>query len=206
MNTQSTDPTIRYLGRPSEVRTPGVLRWLATSRLAAVAWTILRVWLGIQWIQAGMAKLWGAENPAFLHHDGSGVAGFALHGVATYTWWHHFLTGFVVTNSGWIGITISLVEFVIGIALVLGVLTPLAAFGGLLLNIVYMLSGTAGVNPVFMVASVVLIVAWRTSGWIGFDGLLMGYRQHHPHTPASGAETAGARHGIFGIGARPHAA
>lgn len=176
---------VRFLGEPSEVQTPGVLRWLSTSRIAAIGWAAARCWLGVQWINAGRAKLWGAENAAFLHHDGAGVAGYANHGTATYTWWHDFLTGFVVPNSGWIGILIAVAEFVVGIALVLGIFTPFFAFSGLLMNMTYMLSGTAGVNPVFMIFAIVMIVAWRNSGWLGADGLLMGYLQRrHGETPA----------------------
>jgi thiosulfate dehydrogenase [quinone] large subunit len=180
------------LGHPAQVRSPRPLRWLARSRLAAVVWTVGRIWLGIQWIQAGKAKLWGPENSAFLHHNGAGVAGFAAHGAASYTWWHHFLTGFVVPNSGWIGVSISVAEFVIGVALVIGVLTPAFALAGLVLNLTYMFSGTAGVNPMFMLISVPLIVAWSTSGWIGMDGILMGLLQRRRrgqmrHGPASDA-------------------
>jgi thiosulfate dehydrogenase (quinone) large subunit len=176
---------VPVLGDPSAVKTPGVLRWLSTSRIAAVAWAAGRCWLGVQWLNAGRSKLWGAENASFMHHNGAGVAGFAQHGAATYTWWHSFLTGFVVPNSGWIGILVAVAEFVIGIALIIGIFTPLFAFGGLLLNTVYMLTGTAGVNPVFMLFSILLIVAWRNSGWLGADGLLMRYLQRrHAETPA----------------------
>jgi thiosulfate dehydrogenase [quinone] large subunit len=176
---------VPFLGEPSEVKTPGALRWLSTSRIMAVGWAAARCWLGVQWINAGRSKLWGAENAGFLHHDGAGVAGYANHGAATYTWWHDFLTGFVVPNAGWIGILIAVAEFVVGIALVVGIFTPLFAFGGLLMNMTYMLSGTAGVNPVFMIFAIVMIVAWRNSGWLGADGLLMGYLQRrHGETPA----------------------
>ncbi len=34
----------------------------------------MRVWLGIMWIQAGVAKLRGAENPGFLHKHRAAVA------------------------------------------------------------------------------------------------------------------------------------
>jgi thiosulfate dehydrogenase [quinone] large subunit len=139
-----------------------------------------------------MAKLWGAENPAFMHHGGVGVAGYATHGVASYTWWHHLLTGFVVPNSAWIGKVISVSEFTIGVALVLGVLTPLFAVAGLTLNMIYMFSGTAGVNPMFAILSVVLILAWRTSGWIGADGLLMAAWQRRRHATGSTPVTGGA--------------
>lgn len=169
---------VPLLGEPTEMKTPGVLRWLSTSRIAAVGWAAARCWLGVQWINAGRSKLWGAENASFLHHNGAGVAGYATHGAATYTWWHSFLTGFVVPNAGWIAILVAVAEFVIGIGLVLGFITPLWAFGGLLLNTIYMFSGTAGVNPVYMLFAIVLLVTWRNSGWLGADGLLMNYLRH----------------------------
>lgn len=163
------------IGEPAELRTPKVIHWLSTSKLAAVVWTAARVWLGVLWIQAGVAKLWGAENPAFLHNNGAGVAGFAAHATASYSWWASFLHSFVVPNAGWIGVLVSVSEFAAGLALVLGMLTPVAAGGALILNLTYMLSGTAGVNPVYALIAVVLLATWRTSGWIGVDGLFSGY-------------------------------
>ena len=112
------------LDDPSKLTTPRPLQWLARSKIMAVIWTTMRVWLGAVWIQAGAAKLWGAENPAFLHHNGAGVAGFATHGVAAYTWWGSFLHSFVVPNAAPIGVFIAVAEFAIGIALVLGLLYP----------------------------------------------------------------------------------
>ena len=122
---------VALLGNPSERTTPGAINWLRQSKLAAVVWTAARVWLGIMWMEAGVAKLWGAENPAFLHNNGAGVAGFASHGVAAYSWWGSFLHSFVVPNSGWIGILVAVAEFAIGIALVLGIFTRVAALGSL---------------------------------------------------------------------------
>ncbi|MDA8287079.1 MAG: DoxX family membrane protein [Actinomycetota bacterium] len=167
------------IGEPAERRTPKVLQWLATSQSAAVVWTAARVWLGIMWIQAGVSKVWGAENPGFMHNGGAGVAGFAAHGAASYSWWASFLHSFVVPNAGWIGVLVSFSELAAGIALALGFLTPVAAGGALLLNVTYMLSGTAGVNPVYALFAILLLATWRTSGWIGIDGLLLGFRQHH---------------------------
>ncbi len=50
------------IGNPSKIQTPRVLQWLQKSRAAALVWTAMRVWLGVMWIQAGVAKLWGAES------------------------------------------------------------------------------------------------------------------------------------------------
>jgi thiosulfate dehydrogenase [quinone] large subunit len=129
------------------------------------------------WIQAGVAKLWGAENPAFLHNSGAGVAGFAAHGVAAYSWWGSFLHTFVVPNSGWIGVLVAVAEFLIGCALVLGLFTPIAALGSLALLFTYVMSGTASVCALYALCAIVLLATWRTSSWIGVDGLIGGYRQ-----------------------------
>ena len=168
---------VALLDDPSKLTTPRPLQWLARSKVMAVVWTAMRVWLGVMWIQAGDAKLWGAENSAFLHHDGAGVAGFAAHGVAAYSWWASFLHGFVVPNAGWIGVLIAVAEFAIGIALVAGFLTPLAALGSLALLFIYVMSGTASVCAFYALFSVVILATWRTSSWLGVDGLVMGYLQ-----------------------------
>jgi thiosulfate dehydrogenase [quinone] large subunit len=129
------------------------------------------------WIQAGAAKLWGAENSAFLHHNGAGVAGFAAQGVAAYRWWGSFLHGFVVPNAGAIGPFVALAEFAIGVALVAGLFTPLAALASLGLLFTYVMSGTASVCAFYALFAVVILATWRTSSWLGVDGFIGGYRQ-----------------------------
>ena len=165
------------VGDPSKVNTPRPLYRLQRSKYAALVWTAMRVWLGIMWLQAGVAKLWGAENPAFLHNGGAGVAGFASHGVPAYSWWGSFMHSFVVPNAGWIGILVALAEFAVGCALVLGFLTPFAALGSLALLFTYVMSGTASVCAFYALFAIVIIAMWRTSSWIGVDGLISGYRQ-----------------------------
>ena len=168
---------IALLDDPSKLTTPRPLQWLARSRIMAVIWTTMRVWLGAVWIQAGAAKLWGAENPAFLHHNGAGVAGFATHGVAAYTWWGSFLHSFVVPNAAPIGVFIAVAEFAIGIALVLGFFTPLASLGSLALLFTYVMSGTASVCAFYALFAIVILATWRTSSWLGVDGFIGGYVQ-----------------------------
>ena len=167
------------LGNPSQRTNPPVWDWLKESKVAAVVWLAMRVWLGIMWIQAGWAKLWGAENGAFLHHNGAGVAGFAAHGAPAYTWWGSFLHSFVVPNSGWIGILVAVAELAIGIALVLGIFTRLAALGSLALLFTYVMSGTASVCAFYALFAIVVLVMWKTSSWIGVDGLVANYRKNH---------------------------
>ena len=152
---------------------------LKASKLAALAWTAMRVWLGVMWIQAGSAKLWGAEAAAFLH-GGAGVAGFAAHGTPAYSWWGSFLHGFVVPNAGAIGVLVAVSEFAIGVALVAGLFTRVAALGSLALLFTYVMSGTASVCAWYALFAIVVLVMWRTSSWLGVDGLISAYRQRHP--------------------------
>jgi thiosulfate dehydrogenase [quinone] large subunit len=167
----------KIIGNPSKVRTPHSLYWLQHSKSAALVWNAMRIWLGVMWLQAGIAKIWGAENPAFLHNNGAGVAGFAAHGAAAYSWWGSFLHSFVVPNAGWIAILVALAEFSIGVALALGLFTPLACLGSLLLLFTYVMSGTASVCGFYALFAIVILAMWRTSSWIGVDGLILGYRQ-----------------------------
>src|ERR1039458_2316978 len=118
---------LNFLGTPSARPAMKPFTWLRNSLAMSVVWTAARVWLGIMWLQAGISKIWGAENPSFMHNGGAGVAGFAGHGTPAYSWWGSFMHTFVVPNAGWIAISVAVAEFAIGCCLVLGFLTPLAA-------------------------------------------------------------------------------
>lgn len=173
------DNVYGLIGDPSKVKTPRSLYWLQRSKLMALVWNAMRIWLGVMWLQAGIAKIWGAENPAFMHNGGAGVAGFAAHGVAAYSWWGTFLHSFVVPNAGWIGVLVAVAEFAIGVSLAIGFLTPIACLGSLLLLFSYVMSGTASVCAFYALFAIVILSTWRTSSWIGVDGFISGYRQRH---------------------------
>ncbi len=186
---------IEILGEPSKRSNPAAWEWVKQSKVMAVGWTAMRVWLGIMWIQAGAAKLWGAENAGFLHNGGAAVAGFAAHGVPAYTWWGSFLHNFVVPNAGPIAVLVAVGEFAIGVALVAGLFTRVAALASLALLFTYVMSGTASVCAFYALFAIVILTMWRTSSWLGVDGLTASYRQHHPGRtylrPHKGQGTAG---------------
>jgi thiosulfate dehydrogenase [quinone] large subunit len=152
--------------------------WLYRSRAASILWLAVRLVLGYWWLNAGYQKIWGSEKAAFWFGGGAGVKGFATAGVlgsatgkggASYGWWAGFLHNFVIPNASWIAKLISIGELAIGIALILGLFTGLAALGGLLLNMVYMFTGSAGVNPAYVILEVPLVLAWRNAGYLGLD-------------------------------------
>jgi thiosulfate dehydrogenase (quinone) large subunit len=179
----SREPNLEELSPPRQPgQMPGVTAWLYRSHTASVVWLAVRLWLGYQWLNAGYQKIWGSERSAFWFGNGVAVKGFASAGVvgsttgkggASYGWWAGFLHNFVIPNASWIGRLISVGELVIGVALLLGLLTGAAAAAGLLLNLIYMFSGSAGVNPMYAIAALFLVLAWRNAGWFGLDRFLL---------------------------------
>ncbi len=172
--------------------------WFYRSKIASVLWLAARLWLGYGWVNAGYQKLWGSEKAVFWNGGGAGVKGFAAAGVAgsaagkgagaSYGWWAAFLHGFVIPNASWIAKLVTVSELVIGVLLILGLFTGLAAVAGLTLNLVYMFTGSAGVNPAYAIVAVFLILAWRNAGYIGLDRFALpmaGERLHRDH-PATG--------------------
>ena len=182
----------------------GSADWLYRSKAASVIWLVARLWLGYEWLNAGYQKLWGSENTVFWNSGGAAVKGYATAGVAgstvgkgagaTYGWWAGFLHNFVVPNASWIAKLISVSEFAIGVLLIVGLFTGAAAFAGLGLNVIYMFSGTAGVNPAYAIVAVFLILAWRNAGYLGLDrfALPMVRQLFHRH----GREPEAGRHAI----------
>jgi thiosulfate dehydrogenase (quinone) large subunit len=167
---------ITIFGNPTERTTLGVFPRLGQSKVAAIAWLALRVWIGIMWIQAGWSKVFGVENPAFMHNNGSGVAGFAGHGAAAYSWWASIMHSFVVPNASWIAVFVAFGELAIGLGLVVGLFTRTAAVASLLLLFTYVMSGTASVNAFYALCAIIVLATWRTSTWISLDGLIAGFR------------------------------
>jgi len=152
--------------------------WLYRSKAASAIWLVARLWLGYEWLNAGYQKLFGAEKAAFWNGGGAAVKGFAAAGVAgsatgkggaSYGWFAAFLHNFVIPNASWIAKLITLSELAIGALLILGLFTGAAAVAGIVLNLIYMFTGSAGVNPAFALVALLLILAWRNAGYIGLD-------------------------------------
>ncbi len=162
------------------VQEPSVVSMFLNHPLAAWLWLPVRVWLGWQWLVAGWEKV---TNPAWMQ-SGVALKGF-LAGAASavsasgkpvihYTWYSDFLKLLVSSGSYvWMGKLVSVGETLVGIALILGVFTGFAAFFGGFMNFNYLMAGAVSVNPMFLVLSVTLLLAWKISGYIGLDYFLV---------------------------------
>ena len=56
-------------------------------------------------------------------------------------------------------------ELLIGIALVLGLFTGIAAFFGAFMNWKFMMAGAASSNPVLFTLAIGLMLAWKVAGY-----------------------------------------
>ncbi|MGE5224416.1 MAG: DoxX family protein [Omnitrophica WOR_2 bacterium] len=162
----------------------GQVQWLEDSPIArdlfgnvrwSWLWLIVRLYVGYEWLTAGMAKL---TNPAWTGSKaGAALTGF-VNGALSKTsgahpdvqpWYAWFLSHVVLPNSAFWSILVSVGETLVGIALILGLFTGIAAFFGSFMNMNYLLAGAVSTNPILFLLAVFLILAWKTAGWLGLD-------------------------------------
>ena len=158
---------------------PRIARFLFADIRMAPVWLILRLWLGYQWLEAAWGK-W-TEGGWIGKGAGGAVKGFAQGAIAQTTgehpqvtgWYADFLENVVVPNAGVFSYLVIFGETLVGIALVLGAFTGIAAFFGVFMNASYMFAGVAGANPLMAIVGILLILAWRVAGWWGLDRWLL---------------------------------
>src|ERR671911_948104 len=152
---------------------PSITRFLFADTRMAPVWLILRLWLGYEWLKAAIGKVmeggWVGEGA------GGAVKGFAQGAMAQTTgehpqvtqWYASFLENVVVPNAALFSYLVILGETLVGLALVLGAFTGIAAFFGVFMNASFLFAGTAGANPLMALVAILLVLAWRVAGWGG---------------------------------------
>lgn len=169
-------------GRISEVErieSPPVARSLFGNVRWAWLWLILRLYVGWQWLQAGWSKL---NNPSWTDDNaGAALSGFVTGALSkaggenpdVQGWYAWFLETVVQPNAAFWGYLVSWGEFLVGIALIIGLFTGIAAFFGSFMNMNYLLAGSVSTNPILFGGALFLILAWRTAGLWGLDRWLL---------------------------------
>lgn len=161
------------------VEDPVIVQKLLSDPRAGWFWLILRVWLGYKWIDASLHKI---TSPAWTE-TGFAVKGFwegavvipeAGRPAIAFDWYRGFLQTLLDAEAyTWMAPLIAYGELLVGIALVLGAFTGVAAFFGGLMNWNFMMAGTASSNPMLFVIAIGLILAWKVSGYVGLDRYLL---------------------------------
>lgn len=143
-----------------------------------IVWLVARLWLGFGWLQAGWGKVTGEgwlDGGAALRGFASGAVERSQgeHPAVAYDWYVVVLEFIRDSAHPWLAPIVAVGQVVIGIALILGAFVGIAALLGLVLNFSFVLAGSAGVNPVFMIVGLFLLLAWRNAGYLGLDRWLL---------------------------------
>jgi thiosulfate dehydrogenase [quinone] large subunit len=162
------------------VREPALPRFLFHDTRSAPLWLAVRLYVGIAWLTAGWEKITG--SPSWLS-NGSALKGFWTNAAAipkagkpaiSYDWYRSFLQ--YMLNHQWydsFAKVICLGELLIGIGLIVGGLVGIAAFFGALMNMSFLLAGSASTNPVLFTAAILLMLAWQVAGYWGADRFVL---------------------------------
>jgi thiosulfate dehydrogenase [quinone] large subunit len=160
-----------------EIPEPNISKFLFADTRLAPLWTLVRLYVGYEWLIAGWGKL---TNPAGVwvgEKAGTAVTGF-LNGALTKTDGAHpdvqgyfawFIQNIALPNATLFSYLVTFGEIAVGIALIMGLFTGIAAFFGGFMNASYLLAGTVSTNPMLFILATLLVLAWRTAGYWGLD-------------------------------------
>ncbi len=154
---------------------PAFSRALFGGTRAAWLWLIIRLYVGYEWLIAGWAKV---NNPAWAGSEAGGaIKGFLMGALKKASgehpdvqgWYAGLIQNFVLPHAATFSHLVAFGELLVGVALILGIFTGIAAFFGTFMNLNYLLAGTVSINPILFILQLFLILAWRVAGWFGFD-------------------------------------
>ena len=170
---------LRFNTGPSTIEDPPIARFLFSDVRMAWLWLIVRSYLGYQWLEAGLHKI---SDPAWVG-TGEALKSYWERAVAipeqgrpaiSYDWYRDFLNVLLANNSHeWFAKVVAWGELLVGVGLIVGGLVGFAAFFGALMNMSFMLAGSASTNPVLFLLAVLLMLAWKTAGFYGVDRVLL---------------------------------
>jgi thiosulfate dehydrogenase [quinone] large subunit len=167
-------------GETIEIEGPAFTRFLFGNSQAGLFWLPIRLFLGFTWVEAGWHKL---TTDGWINNGGSALAGFWTKAVTvpdggkgpiTYDWYQSFIQ-FLLDggHAQWFAWVITFGELAVGIGLIIGLLTGVAAFFGATMNMSFLLAGSASTNPIMFALAVGLILAWKVAGYYGVDRYLL---------------------------------
>lgn len=143
-----------------------------------VIWTILRIWIGWQWLTSGWGKVFGEGRGVWV----GGKAGIAITGFLkgalgktagehpdVQAWYGWFINNIALPNAKIFSYMVAFGELLVGIALLLGLLTVPALLGGFFLNLNFLLAGAVSMNPILLTIEAILLLVGPASYSIGLD-------------------------------------
>ena len=158
---------------------PAFTQFLFHDSRAGLIWLPIRVFVGFAWLEAGLHKLTGAG----WMDGGSSLAGYWTRAASipetgsppiAFEWYRDFINSLLGAHAeSWFAPLIVVGEIAVGLGLIFGCLTGLAAFFGALMNMSFLLAGSASTNLVMFTLAIGLVLGWRVAGYFGIDRWLL---------------------------------
>lgn len=166
-----------FASRNIEIQDPPFAKFIFGNTIFSWVWLVARLWVASFWLESGWSKL---TNPKWME-TGEALKGFWLGAVTVepkpviyFDWYRSFIQTLLDMQAyTWFSKVVAYSETLIGIALVLGAFVGIAAFFGAFMNWNFMMAGTASSNPMLLVVTILLILAWKTAGYYGLDRFLL---------------------------------
>lgn len=147
--------------------------FIRTNKVAMWFLTVIRIYIGYQWITAGWHKITGGfDAGGFLK---GAVAKSTGESPTVQAWWGTFLENVALPNVDIFNVVIPYGEFLVGLGLILGTFTTFAALMGLVMNAAFLFSGTVSTNAQMLLLEVLIVVAAANAGKIGLDRFVLPY-------------------------------
>jgi thiosulfate dehydrogenase [quinone] large subunit len=172
------------IGKSTVIADPPIARFLFSDTRMALIWLLLRVYVGWAWLEAGWHKVQDSGAATNYMIDGKGILSFwnriaavpaaPAKPVITYDWYRGFIQWLIdIHAEAFMGKVIALGEVAVGLGLIFGAFTGIAAVSGAFMNLNFMLAGSSSTNPVLLLMGFLLVLAWKTAGYIGVDRFLL---------------------------------
>ena len=180
---------LMFLGRKTDasadevqIEGPAFTRYLFSNKAAGLFWLPIRLFLGFSWVEAGWHKVTGG---GWITDGGSALAGYWQSAVKvpeagagrppiSFEWYRDFIN-FLLNghHETWFAWLVAFGEVLVGVGLLVGALVGIAAFFGALMNMSFLLAGSASTNPVLFTMAIGLMLAWKVAGYYGLDRYLL---------------------------------
>ncbi|MFB9325635.1 DoxX family membrane protein [Paenibacillus aurantiacus] len=151
-----------------------IIRFLRENVFAAGLLLLLRLYVGWKWLDGGFHKL----------KDGFDASGFLKGAVANpvvergtneliYPTYTGFIKHFALPNAGLFNWLIPFGETLVGLGLILGGLTAVAAFFGVFMNFMFAFAGSVSSNPWMILLGAIIAISGSNAGRLGLDYYLL---------------------------------
>jgi thiosulfate dehydrogenase [quinone] large subunit len=149
-----------------------MMKFLRENKIMAAVLLFLRVYLGYKWLTSGWGKLVNGFNAeGFLKNA---VANPVMKGdEVLYPTYTAFIEHFALPNVKLFNFLVPVGEVLVGLGLILGALTTVAVFFGMVMNFMFMFAGTISTNPWMVLIGGIIFMAGMNAGRFGVDYYLM---------------------------------